>query len=63
MTQHIIPIGDVYPHEGSTTCHCSPRVKFEESGDMTIIHMAFDFRHEMSPDEEKAKGGWEITRS
>lgn len=63
MTQHIIPINDIEPHEESTTCYCDPKVKFEESGDMTAVHMAFDFRHEMEPEEEKKMGGWEITRS
>lgn len=43
MTIHITPVGDLEPHEESTTCKCQPRVK-HVNGNMLVIHDAFDGR-------------------
>ena len=40
---HILPVGDIKPHEESTTCHCQPKV-IMESGEMIVVHSAFDGR-------------------
>lgn len=46
MAIHVTPIDDLEPHEESTTCKCEPKVIFE-SGEMIIIHSAFDGREAM----------------
>lgn len=43
MIYHILPINDIEEHEEASTCKCNPVVK-EESGDLLIIHNAFDGR-------------------
>jgi len=43
MTQHILPINDIEPHEESITCKCKPNVEHVE-GNMIVIHNSFDGR-------------------
>jgi hypothetical protein len=43
MTQHILPINDIEPHEEATTCKCKPKVEFID-GNMIVIHNSFDGR-------------------
>lgn len=49
----VVPENDLKPHDRtSTTCHCQPRVTFE-NGEMIIIHNSFDKR------EFEEEGGME----
>ena len=43
MIVHVLPINDVWLHEETTQCDCLPRVK-PSSGDLLIIHNAYDCR-------------------
>lgn len=43
MAFHILPINDIKQHEESSTCECNPSI-IEESGELIIIHNAFDGR-------------------
>jgi hypothetical protein len=41
---HVYPIGDTKEHDlYSTTCHCSPKVSFENE-EMIVVHNSFDGR-------------------
>ena len=44
MIWHILPIDDLKEHEEESTCECYPSVKIVDSGDMLIIHNAYDGR-------------------
>lgn len=39
----VIPVGDIEPHEESTTCKCEPKVIYE-NGEMIVVHNSFDGR-------------------
>ena len=45
MNLHVVPNGDIYPHdtESGGQCDCNPTVEFE-NGDALIIHNAWDGR-------------------
>jgi hypothetical protein len=41
---HVYPVNDIEEHDlYSTTCHCRPRVSFE-NGEMIVFHNSFDGR-------------------
>lgn len=40
MAQHIYPIDDIKPHEGSARCECKPDVEIH-MGDVYILHNYF----------------------
>lgn len=44
MNWHLLPCNDLKEHEESTTCKCAPKVEFQQSGDMLIVHNSFDRR-------------------
>lgn len=46
MIYHILPCGDIKPHEESSTCDCIPEVIIE-SGNMIMVHNAYDGREKM----------------
>jgi hypothetical protein len=50
MTQHIIPLNDLKPHEQTTTCECEPRVE-HVNGNMIVVHNAFDKREKFEVPE------------
>lgn len=43
MIWHVTPNNDLKEHEQSTTCHCGPRIEYE-NGDMIVIHNSYDGR-------------------
>jgi hypothetical protein len=41
----VLPVDDIKEHdEDSTTCECEPKIIWE-SGEMILVHNAFDGRH------------------
>lgn len=44
MIIHIVPIDDLKEHTDESTCECGPEVEILESGDIMIIHNAYDGR-------------------
>jgi len=44
MILHIIPINDLKEHTEESMCECEPEVEIIESGDIMIIHNAYDDR-------------------
>jgi len=44
MIYHILPINDIKEHEESTTCACSPKIEIIETGDIIVVHNAYDGR-------------------
>lgn len=43
MTQHIIPVNDLKPHNLESTCDCQPRLLMENN-EMIFVHSAWDGR-------------------
>lgn len=41
---HVLPIDDLLKHEESENCQCQPKIEVQESGDLIVIHNAFDGR-------------------
>lgn len=42
---HVSPVGDTYQHEtDGAPCDCNPRLEQQESGDIIMIHNAWDGR-------------------
>ena len=44
MIIHIVPLDDLKEHTDESTCECGPEVEILESGDIMIIHNAYDGR-------------------
>jgi len=62
-----LPINDSQKHDTGGMCTCCPNIIFE-SGEMIVIHMAFDGRHlveevnEILNNPQKSKQ-WEIVKT
>ena len=41
---HILPINDLKEHTESSYCECDPTVDVQDSGNVLVIHNAFDGR-------------------
>ena len=44
ITWHLIPYGDIRPHEQSETCYCAPMRIRALQDNIIIVHEAFDQR-------------------
>ena len=54
MNVHVVPVGDLFPHdETGTDCPCHPRIERYE-GNWLVIHYAWDQREQL---EEPLVGG------
>jgi hypothetical protein len=40
---NVLPLNDLKEHEEKSTCHCNPKVIFE-NGEMIIVHNSYDGR-------------------
>lgn len=57
---HILPVNDIKEHEEESTCHCCPSL-IEESGEMILVHNAFDQRELLETAFEKGDLSENIT--
>jgi len=46
-TIHVLPVDDLFEHNQSAHCHCSPRVEYVEDGGVLVIHNSYDGREEL----------------